>query len=572
LVKALREQMPPDDEIMTGAAPAEEPEKKKTTQAEHLLQLVDASGASFFRTTENELYSTIPACGHTEIWQLEGRDFKTWLSGLYYRETGRAINNDAVVQVLTVLSAKARFDDPNTIQLSTRVAERDGAFWYDLTNEQWQAVKITSDGWAVSDSPPILFTRYRHQAAQPLPQPGGDVRKIARHINLKDQRTLFLCWLVSCFIPGIPHPMPIFYGEKGAAKSTACGLLKTLIDPSALETLTLQSDPRTMAVNLQQHYFLPFDNVSHINEEMSDTLCRAITGGGIQQRKLFTNADDHIFTFQRCLAINGINNVATRPDLLDRSLLVELERISDTERRELSEIQRAFQEDRPAILGGILDTLSAAMRIYPSVRLDRLYRMADFTRWGYAIGEALGGRGRRFLEEYDANRESQNTEAINSDPVATLIVEFMRGRSAWDGTVAELYRELSAIAADHNISVKSKAFPDAPARLGKRINGIKSNLEAVGVFTERRHTMGGSYLSFGREKLPSLLSYRHNSSNTKALGHDSSMTVNDGKESTVMVTVMPKPLQILGSDSNDSNDGKIVPFTEGLPKGRTVRL
>ena len=27
------------------------------------------------------------------------------------------------------------------------------------------------------------------------------------------------------------------------------------------------------------------------------------------------------------MAINGINNVATRPDLLDRSLLIELERI-----------------------------------------------------------------------------------------------------------------------------------------------------------------------------------------------------------------------------------------------------
>ena len=75
---------------------------------------------------------------------------------------------------------------------------------------------------------------------------------------------------------------------------------------------------RTMVVNLQQHWFLPFDNVSHLNDEMSDTLCRAITGGGIQQRKLFTNAEDYIFTFQRCIAVNGINNVANRPDLLDR--------------------------------------------------------------------------------------------------------------------------------------------------------------------------------------------------------------------------------------------------------------
>ena len=103
--------------------------------------------------------------------------------------------------------------------------------------------------------------------------------------------------MISCFIPDIPHPMPIFHGEKGAAKSTSCALLKKIIDPSSLGVLTLQKAERTMAVNLQNHWFLPFDNVSCINEETSDTLCRAITGSGIQQRKLHTNGDDYIFHF-----------------------------------------------------------------------------------------------------------------------------------------------------------------------------------------------------------------------------------------------------------------------------------
>lgn len=49
-------------------------------------------------------------------------------------------------------------------------------------------------------------------------------------------------------------------------------LLKKLIDPSALETLTIPKTSRSLAVNLQQHWFLPFDNVSRIDEETSDTL------------------------------------------------------------------------------------------------------------------------------------------------------------------------------------------------------------------------------------------------------------------------------------------------------------
>ena len=339
-----------------------------------------------------------------------------------------------------------------------------------------------------------------------MPIPGGDMTKILNYVPIKDSSFLFLCWLVSAFVPGIPHPMPIFYGEKGAAKTTTCELLKSLIDPSALKTITLTNDQRSLAVNLQQHWFLPFDNVSYINEDTSDTLCRAITGGGIQQRRLFTNAEDTIFTFQRVLAINGINNVATRPDLLDRAILMELRRISEDKRLELSSLQDAFERDNPAILGGIFDTLAEAMKIYPTVRLQQLPRMADFTRWGYAIGEALGkDGGKQFLGEYAANRAIQNQEAIASDPVATLIVAFMENQSEWNGTPTDLYKRLEFIAHDHGINTRNKSFPQDPPRLSKRLNGIRSNLEAAGINFERGKS-GNRNLSLQRANLPSLLS------------------------------------------------------------------
>lgn len=30
--------------------------------------------------------------------------------------------------------------------------------------------------------------------------------------------------------------------------------------------------------------------------------------------------------------------------------------------------------------------------------------MADFARWGFAVGEAPGNRGNEFLEQYNANQ------------------------------------------------------------------------------------------------------------------------------------------------------------------------
>lgn len=484
----------------------QEPKGRAPTQAGTLLELVNGSGATFFHTDSGDPYAAVPNGNHKEIRSLDGRPFRVWLSGLYYRAKGKPVGAEAIKQAIDTLAAKAIYDSPEPVALHTRIAAHEEAFWYDKCDPEWRAIKIEPSQWSI-ESPPIIFERYSHQAEQITPIVGGELDRILKYIPLKESPILFLCWLIASFIPGIPHPVLILYGEKGASKSTSCEFIKSLIDPSKLKTMTLSNDERTLAVNLQQHWFLPFDNVSFISESTSDTLCRAVTGGGIQQRKLYTNAEDTIFTFQRVLAINGINNTATRPDLLDRSLLVELRRIPEDERRELVGLQESFERDKPDILGGIFDVLADAMEIYPTVKLDRLPRMADFNRWSYAIGEAMGkGGGERFLKEYAANRETQNMEAINSDPVATLILALMESRTEWSGTSTDLYKSLEVLASDHGISTKSKSFPADPPRLSKRINGIRSNLEAVGIVFDRGKS-GSRNISFKQSNLPSVLSF-----------------------------------------------------------------
>ena len=315
-----------------------------------------------------------------------------------------------------------------------------------------------------------------------------------------------MCFAVVCV--GV-HRAYHTQGEKGVAKSTTCAFLKSLIDPSATGNLFLSSDQRTLLVNLQQHWFLPFDNVSKVNDHTSDELCRAITGSGNQQRKLHTNDGDVIFKFRRCLAINGISNTVTRPDLLDRSILIEMERLSPDARRAESEIGASFERDRAEIMGGIFDTLSKAMAIFPTVELDQLPRMADFAQWGYAIGEALGGLGREFLDQYMDNIQKQNTEAVHSDPVATLIVALMDGRKEWSGLVSELLIELRTMAALYGISVGSADFPKQPNGLSRRMSSLTSNLETFGIhYKNAGHQRHGTVVSLKRD-LSSPSSHRH---------------------------------------------------------------
>ena len=483
-----------------GTARDDDSAAKETTQAQMLITIIESSGVKFFQSDNGDVYAAIFVNNHAEVWTLNGKNFSTWASGVFYKSTGIVLRKDTIQQAISIFEAKAKFDSPETITLHTRVAGNSVAIWYDLTNPDWQTVKVIADGWELVDNSPILFKRHGHQTAQVIPRRNGDVRKILRHINLAGYKTLFLCWLISCFVPGIPHTMAIFHGEKGAAKTTITALTKMLIDPSALDNITMPKDFNNLILALQKHWYLPFDNVSSISTETSDALCRAISGSGIQQRKLYTDSDDIVYTFMRCLAINGINNVATRPDLLDRSILIELERIAEADRRELSEVLSAFEADRADILGGIFNTLSKAMAIYPTVKLGSLPRMADFTRWGYAIGEALGGLGQEFLDQYTHNRKVQNDEVIASDPVATLLVDFMRERESWTGRFVELFNDLYDLRDTLGKSIKFKTFPPDPTRLSKWIRGILSNLEAVGLNIEMQTKRDGCHITIVRKK------------------------------------------------------------------------
>lgn len=489
-------------------------ENIKENQTDTILSLFYENNAKLLIDSTGNYYASIAVNSHKEVKRLDSEDFKYWLIYLFRNKKGYTPKKESISQAVSALSANALYEIRERTPLSVRVAKTDETFWYDLSNSDYQAVKITADGWSIEDNPPELFVRLRHQIPQVLPKSNGDIYKIFDYININENKTLFLCWMISCFIPDIPHPMPIFHGEKGAAKSTSCALLKKIIDPSSLGVLTLQKAERTMAVNLQNHWFLPFDNVSCINEETSDTLCRAITGSGIQQRKLHTNGDDYIFTFKRCIALNGINNVARRSDLLDRAILIELSRIDENKRKENSAITKEFDKDLPLILGNIFDILSKAIKIYPNVKLNKLPRMADFSHWGYAIAQALGDLGETFLDEYKCNYNKQNIEAINSDIVATLLIAFMKEKEIWKGKVSELLKELTYLADREKIKTKTNDFPSQANLLSRKLNSLKSNLKSIGIDFKSESKSDATYITITNENSPQLPPHvKHNKTN-----------------------------------------------------------
>ncbi|MDR3602075.1 MAG: hypothetical protein P4L49_16575 [Desulfosporosinus sp.] len=474
----------------------------KKSQADILLELIEATGIELFHDSASATYIRFTVNGHIETWPTKAKTVKLWLSGQFYQGTGKAISPDALRQSLGVLEAKAKFEGPK-IELSLRVADRDGAFWYDTANDDWQAIRIVPGSWEVVDKPLPLFSRAANLAAQVIPErvKGTEVFKVLDFVNLSDegQKLLFIVELISCLIPNIPHAVSILHGEKGASKSSVMKIRRKLIDPAIQELQLMPKNTIELAILLSKNWMPSFDNLDGLSGTVSDILCVAATGGGISKRELFTDSDEIILNFRRCISLNGINEPATRPDLLDRAILFELERIPEVQRKSESELWHSFEEVRPRILGAMFQLLATAMQIYPSVQLDKLPRMADFAKWGYAIGEALyQGGGEKFLQAFEANRQTANDEALAGNPVASAIVALMNSKCEWKGTAGNLLVVLNQITYEVGIDVKAWSWPRSAKGLAKRLNQLRSNLIDAGI------DLSESYDPHSKQKLYTL--------------------------------------------------------------------
>ena len=376
--------------------------------------------------------------------------------------------------------------------MSLRVAWQGGDIYFDLGNEKWQGIKISQYGWEiVNNTPGPVFVRY-NQSPQADPERNYEQNifdKFLQLTNLKEDqdRILLKVYIVSLFIPDIPHAMLILHGEKGSAKSTLQTLIKLLVDPGKPVLLTIHNDRTEFIQQLGHNYVAYYDNVKNAPGWLSDEACKAVTGVGNTKRKLYSDDDDVVYEYRRCLGFNGINISLTEPDALDRSMMIELERIAKDKRRVESEIVAEFLELRPKLLGYILDILVKTLQIKSTVKLNDLPRMADSALWGEAIARAMGYQDLEFINAYYENIGKQNIEAIENHPLGQAVAKFydeeMEGKfNVWEGQPAELLEQLESIAQIHRINTNHKSWPKEVRWLTRRLNQIRSNLlEGLGI-------------------------------------------------------------------------------------------
>jgi len=407
----------------------------------------------------------------------------SWLRRLMWEEEGRSVSGEYLKMAAGTLSAHAEFSGESR-ELYTRAAWHEGILYYEL--RPGKVVRIGPGGWIFEASPPVLFRRYVNLKPLPDPEAGGSLDVLDELVNLKSERDrrLFKAYLVTLPLEHVGRPIFNASGAMGSGKTTIGRVVKRTWDPTAPETVRF--DPRDFLQKAMHAYVVMLDNQNTIPEWAADSLCRLVTGEADSKRRLYTDDEDVIIELRRAAILNGINVPTERGDVLDRSLVVELERISDGERKTEEELWERFETEHPKVLGALFDTLSRAIALKPSLKLSRRPRLADWGEYAASVYEVMGWGAEAFPRDWDEVVRVQNQATLDGSPVAQAIIKFMQNKGEYTAASSEMHSKLKVVAAQLGVDVeRDKAWPKSARWLWRRIKEVLPLLVAAGIEASR---------------------------------------------------------------------------------------
>lgn len=462
----------------------------KTSKLKRLMQAVLDSGAYFFKDFGTDEGYCAPYCNGLTVFMIHSKECKKWIRQVARNNELSVINHTTMDTILSELDSYAEFGTtqykPFTVPLAVRAQISGDTVYYDLGSK---IVRITSEGWEIDHRPGIIFKRFNINEKQIVPLSNDGIDSINQFLDLWDMdettKLVLKVYIISCFIPDFPHPILVALGPQGSGKSVFVRLLKKLIDPAKIRFSTPPQRYDDFIIHCQHNYVVAIDNLSHISPWMSDLFCRLCTGEGFTKRRLFTDDDEIFYSLQRILILNGIAPNLDYPDLCDRSLVINLERIERGKRLTEEEIEITFNRLRPKMLGSIFNVISKSLSEYPNIELNSLSRMAGFEKWGCAIAEALGSDKAGFQDAYYNLMNRQEQELVESHPLGKTVLLLMENEPYKSGTPTDLYNELKDIASDKDINIKAREWPKGPNWLWRKLQTIRNTLESSGITITR---------------------------------------------------------------------------------------
>jgi hypothetical protein len=464
-----------------------------------LLALADA--VEVFHTPDGEPCITAWVGTSVQSWPVRSKDFRQWLRWRFFDQFGAAPNTSKLRELIELLSGIARFSGPERA-LFTRVASHRDALYIDLANDCAEVVEVTTDEWRIITAPPVRLYRPTGMLALPRPAEGGSLESLRNFLNVSDEGDLIMlsAWILAALRPTGPYPVLVLHGEQGSGKTTIARILRRLIDPHKILLKGTVRNERDLFIAANNQHVVALDNLSHLQPWLSDALCTIATGGGYSTRRLYTDTDEVNFQVIRPIILNGIEDIATRGDLMDRSIIVYLPTILGSARVDEATLWQQFDAVQSQLFGTLLNTVSCALMNLPSTAItthSEPPRMLDFALWASAAapacpwrmetaaGEVAGAEA--FMAAYYDNRQAANATTLEASEVAQALLALAEKAGVWKGTATKLLAELRALSG----TIRSDQWPKSASAFSGTLRRLAPNLRRAGVSLDFGREAGG---------------------------------------------------------------------------------
>ena len=396
----------------------------------------------FFCTEDNSVIVILDDGSHLST---NNREFKRRYAKDYFHATGEWLSDKELNKALSDVGLKALAEAP-VIEVVDGSHVRQESRHFFRQKDGSQLVVSTEGVGQVSRADSRMHFSKGSGSGYAIPTPAKQslIDILIKNLNMaSEQVCLFIGCLLMFFMPG-PKSVMLFIGPQGSGKTLAAKIFRMIVDP----------DNTSDKVKI-------LDNESTISGKLSDDLCRA--------------------SHDRSSLVTTINDQMPNQDLVDRTIVFDLEPIADTARWPETKILAELKEDLPAIMWWIFRGLSVAQQNYQDIKLDSYPRLADFVQAVVAACPGLDMDAGEFLEALARNRIDSVERSLNQNPVSAAILDFMDSfeEGSWSGTGTALL-ELLNKDVDGDIK-KHSNWPSKPNKLSAMLNRAAPFLKTRGL-------------------------------------------------------------------------------------------
>ena len=457
------------------------------------LQLVLEAGDEFWISTDGKACATFLQVSPDGVEQsinasIRSEAYTERLSSLYHENNPYNVLTKTQCELAKgLLVAKAKKGARHEVHL--RAGKHGDAVFIDLCRADGQKIRVTKSGWSIVPDAPVRFLHRSGGIGElPLPAEGASVQDFHRHFNLSQLDVIKAIGIMLAALYGLAsYPIGLIEGSQGTYKSTLGDMMLSLVDPMFDRKLGRASLPRKeddLAVRAAHAHMLFFDNISTVDQNGSDAMCRIATGGAVNARVLYSDAEEHTLALLRPIIATCIGIPTARGDLLDRC--VNLTSLPVGRRRTEDAVWSEFENDRPKMFGFLLDLMVVAMQNENAVQTDiesgiiGLPRMADYAALVEAVCVPLGLQPGEFSKLLCDAQRSVQAEAALGNPVVMALHDYFSKPDAKpiSMTARELLQFLKPDYQNHR-----QNWP-APSHLKKNLNRNADGLKSLGITFE----------------------------------------------------------------------------------------